>query len=267
MLVGGGATTPVALAAEPETGAVSVQRVELLPPGPLCWRLNVNTVPPGVRQPDTGFLGGPPRFSCMFGGDFQRIEYTTGVTAVQRGGEAYFIGQDNWFARTTMGTRPVQTAVFQLICGPGAAIVATSGQLPGIDHLRPNILSFQESRYQPGDATALRTFSGPTVEYVMEGSVTQRVGSQARTFNAGQMTDVVPAGTTSSLASAGGSQARIITLQVLPVVQQGLLPGPAALAPRALPNTGDELAGLAGFAALAGLVCLAGRRLLVWPAR
>lgn len=253
-----GAPSP-AWADEPVVGAVSAQRVEILPSGPLCWRLNVNNTPPGVRQPPQGFLGGPPRFSFMFGGDFQRIEYATGVTAIQRGGEAYFIGQDNWFARTTQGSSTVQTAVLQLICGPGAAIVATSGQLPGVNPQRPNVLYFGESTFRPGDATATLTYSGPTVEYVMEGSVMHRTGSWTRPYAAGQMTEVVPAGVPSSI-TAGSSGARVITLQIHPADQSRVVAaGPAA--PRALPNTGDDLGPWASFAALAGLVLLAGGRL------
>lgn len=73
MLVFGGlvAATPVAADDPPIVTTVASQRVELMPPGQLCWNLFSTILAPGERTPASGFADPPLSVTYITDGEIR----------------------------------------------------------------------------------------------------------------------------------------------------------------------------------------------------
>ncbi len=257
-------TAPLATAQEPATvRLLAAQRVELLPQEPLCWNVFSASLPVGGRIPPEGYISAPLLLGYATKGT-HRFEFAGGPNVNLQAGEGRFIGNENWFAHSNIGTVSADSLVFALTCQqfpppgiPGVQHLTKTDILPGIRMgPTPYLVQLLEIKGVPGSMTAAQTTSGPLTAYFTEGTVAVTTPSGVKQYKAGDLV-VIPPGTPFETATVGNVPATALVTLITPVgepPQQRLAGGLTGSAtPSALPRTGDPPLAINPFAILLGL--------------
>ncbi|MCX6022641.1 MAG: cupin domain-containing protein [Chloroflexi bacterium] len=265
------AVLPAAADEPPLVLTLASQRIELLPPGPLCWDVFGDALPAGGRT-TAPYAASAPFLSYALEGE-RRREYVNGPAVTAKAGEGEFTGAGNWFTLANPGTAPFRGIVFALSCErvpsfAGLTPIANTGPLAGFQPgQRPYVATLRTGRSGPGSQGPVVSHSGPVVYTVLEGETAISTAAGVTRYRQGDVF-AIPAGTQYQYTNAGAGVNRSLYVFLTPADQP-----PTAvhtdvrlpqLAPAALPRTGEG-APWTVFSAMAGVALLAtgivGRRL------